>query len=90
MELNHQMIAEQVSQLTQNITAVSATASMLMNHHNAVVQSMSDLFEDHQNLTRMVAEKDREIAELKEKLSAAEDALRNQPEIPVIDGELHG
>lgn len=76
MESTHNHLVEEATQFSHNITAVTSAALMLQKNYTAVMTQVNDLLMQNQTLQTQLDEKSKEAEDLKEKLKAAEEALK--------------
>lgn len=90
MESKHDKLIEEATQFNHNITAITSTVSMLQKNYSAVMVQVNELLMQNQTLQTQLDEKTKEVEELKEKLNAAEEALKNMTSeaTPVSEGAV--
>ena len=76
MESTHNHLVEETTQFSHNISAVTSTVFMLQKNYTAVMTQVNNLLMQNQTLQTQLDEKSKEVEELKEKLEAAEEALK--------------
>ena len=86
MESTHNHLIEEATQFSHNITAVASTVSMLQKNYTAVMTQVNALLIQNQTLQTQLDEKTKEVEELKEKLKAAEEALK-RPNVECVEEE---
>lgn len=84
MESIHNHLIEEATQFSHNITAVTSTVSMLQKNYTAVMTQVNELLMQNQTLQTQLDEKTKEVEELKEKLKAAEEALK-RPTVELVE-----